>query len=45
VAFDSHGDLYTGEFSFSRSWDGSAAAHNGIPQTPAGRLQKFVPDK
>jgi DNA-binding beta-propeller fold protein YncE len=45
VAFDSQGTLYTGEFSFSRSWDGRQAMHNGIPETPSGRLQKFVPDK
>jgi DNA-binding beta-propeller fold protein YncE len=45
VAFDSQGTLYTGEFSFSRSWDGAQPMFNGIPQTPSGRLQKFVPDK
>ncbi len=45
VAVDSEGDLYTGEFSFSRSWDGRYAMAAGIPETPAGRLQKFVPEK
>jgi DNA-binding beta-propeller fold protein YncE len=45
VAFDSQGDLYTGEVNFSRSWDGRQATYSGIPETPGGRLQKFVPGK
>ena len=45
VAFDSHGALYTGEVSFPRSWDGWAATHSGKPETPGGRLQRFVPEK
>ncbi|HEY4355228.1 MAG TPA: hypothetical protein VGN16_05745 [Acidobacteriaceae bacterium] len=45
VAFDSQGDLYTGEVSFPRSWDGWAATHSGKPETPGGRLQRFVLEK
>lgn len=42
VALDSQGALYSGEVHFTRSWDGRVAAMTGIPDTPGGRLQKFV---
>ncbi|HEY4355247.1 MAG TPA: NHL repeat-containing protein [Acidobacteriaceae bacterium] len=45
VAFDSKGDLYTGEVNFPRSWDGAQASATGMPQTGGGRLQRFVPEK
>jgi hypothetical protein len=47
LVFDSHGALYTGEVSFTRSWDGRQATFggNGMPQTPGGRLQRFLPEK
>lgn len=45
VAVDSNGNLYAGEVSFPRSWDGAQASRTGIPQTPGGRLQRFVPEQ
>lgn len=43
VAVDSKETLYTGEVHFTRSWDGKAATLTGKPQTPGGRLQRFIP--
>jgi DNA-binding beta-propeller fold protein YncE len=45
VAVDSQRTLYTGEVNFPRSWDGGQASRTGIPDTPGGRVQKFVPEK
>jgi DNA-binding beta-propeller fold protein YncE len=42
VALDSKGTLYTGEVHFTRSWDGKTATLTGKPQTPGGRLQRFI---
>jgi DNA-binding beta-propeller fold protein YncE len=45
AAFDSHGALYVAEAHFPRSWDGWAATHTGKPETPGGRVQRFLPEK